>query len=439
MNATALLADLARAVRPGAPPPPRRGGRVSAHDGAVLEAVGLELPVGGVCAIGPGGAPAEVIGFRPGRTVLMGLAPLGAQLPGAAAVPLAGTARAQVGEALLGRVIGGSGAPLDGGGRINARTHWPLEGRAINPLARAPVRAVLDVGVRAINGLLTMGRGQRVGIMAGTGVGKSVLLGMMARGAAADVAVVALIGERGREIADFVQTQLDAATRLRTVVVAAPADAAPLLRVRGLMRALAIAEFFRAEGRAVLLIVDSLTRAAHAQREIGLALGEPPSARGYPPSALALLPRLIERCGNDAATGGSITAIATVLTEGDNPNDPVADTARGVLDGHIVLSRAEAQRGLYPAIDVGASISRVMGDLVTPAHAAAAAAFRRAAALIEANRDLLLMGAYAPGADPELDAALARRAAMDGWRAQDRDAAAGFAESVAALHAVMAG
>ena len=439
MNATELLADLARAVRPGAPPPPRRGGRVSAHDGAVLEAVGLELPVGSVCAVGPGGAPAEVIGFRQGRTVLMGLAPLGPQPPGAAAVPLPGTAHAQVGAALLGRVIGGSGAPLDGGGRIAAGAHWPLEGRTVSPLARAPVREVLDVGVRAINGLLTLGRGQRVGIMAGTGVGKSVLLGMMARGAAADVAVVALIGERGREIADFVQTQLDPATRLRTVVVAVPADEAPLLRVRGLMRALAIAEFFRSEGRQVLLIVDSLTRVAHAQREIGLALGESPSARGYPPSALALLPALIERCGNDAASGGSITAIATVLTEGDNLNDPVADTARGVLDGHIVLSRAEAQRGLYPAIDVGASISRVMGDLVTREHAAAAAAFRRAAALVEANRDLLLMGAYAPGADPELDAALARRAAMDAWRAQDRDAAVDFADSVATLQAVMAG
>jgi len=280
---------------------------------------------------------------------------------------------------------------------------------------------------------LTLGRGQRVGIMAGSGVGKSVLLGQIARFTAADIVVVALIGERGREIADFLERQIDREARMRTVVVAVPADDAPLLRVRGVMRAHAIAEWFRSLGRDVLLIVDSLTRVAHAQREIGLALGEAPGARGYPPSAIALLPRLVERAGNDARSGGSVTAIYTVLADGDDMNDPVVDAARGVLDGHIVLSRAEAQRGIYPAIDVSASISRVMGDIVDGPHAAAAIAFRRAHRLVEDNRDLVLMGAYVPGADLALDAALAARDAMDAYRSQPPGECCRFGDAVGGL------
>ena len=436
MSATDALAAFARAAPALVTPPPRRGGRISAHDGMTLEAVGIDLPVGSVCAIGDGRVPAEIIGFRGGRALLMGLAALGAQMPGAAVLPLPGGARAAVGEALLGRVIDGGGAPLDGWGPVAASAYRPLETPVINPLTRNRVTEPLDVGVRTINALLTLGRGQRVGIMAGSGVGKSVLLGMMARAARADVVVVALIGERGREIADFVATQIDAATRPRTLVVAVPADAAPLLRLRGAMRGFAAAEYFRSQGRQVLLIVDSLTRVAHAQREIGLALGEACGARGYPPSALAILPRLLERCGNDGGSGGSVTAIATVLADGDDMNDPVVDAARGVLDGHIVLSRAEAQRGLFPAIDIGASISRVMADIVPPAHATSAAAFRRAHALIEANRDLVMMGAYVAGSDAELDRALASREAMERFRTQPRGMVVDLARAAADLAAL---
>ncbi len=412
---------------------PSRGGRVAAYDGLLVEAVGIDAAVGTVCRIGAPAVAAEVIGFRDGRALLMGLAALGQLMPGAAVIPLDGEARAQVGAALLGRVIDGSGKPLDDGPAIVCAAHAPLESPVANPLGKTGVRTVLDVGVRTINALLTLGRGQRVGIMAGSGVGKSMLLGQMARAAAADVVVVALIGERGREIAEFLDRQIDTASRRRTVIVAVPADDAPLLRVRGAMRAHAIAEYFRGQGRQVLLILDSLTRVAHAQREIGLALGEAPGARSYPPSAIALLPRLVERAGNDAASGGSVTAIYTVLADGDDMNDPVVDAARGVLDGHIILSRTEAQRGIFPAIDIAASVSRVMRDLVTPAHAAAASAFGRAHALIEANRDLVLMGAYAPGADPELDQALTVRAAMDAFRTQRFDAPCSFEASVAAL------
>ena len=432
MTVTATLAALAM-PRTWPALAPRRGGRVVAYDGLTLEAAGIDVAVGTVCAVGPHAIAAEVIGFRDGRALLMGLANLGHLIPGAAVMPLSGEVRALVGEGLLGRVIDGGGRPLDGSAPLTGGTRVPLDAVVGNPLRKTGVRHVLDVGVRSINALLTLGRGQRVGIMAGSGVGKSVLLGQIARCTAADVVVVALIGERGREIADFLERQLDAASRVRTVVVAVPADDAPLLRVRGVMRAHAVAEYFRSLGRDVLLIVDSLTRVAHAQREIGLALGEAPGARGYPASAIALLPRLVERAGNDARSGGSVTAIYTVLADGDDMNDPVVDAARGVLDGHVVLSRAEAQRGIYPAIDISASISRVMTDIVSPDHARAAVAFRRAHRLVEDNRDLVLMGAYAPGADAELDTALAAQAAMDAFRTQAAGERCGFVDAVAAL------
>ena len=404
-----------------------------AFDGLTIEAGGLDLGVGAVCGVGPDTRPAEVIGFRDGRTLLMGLARTGTLLPGAAVVPLADAGRVSVGDALLGRILDGGGRPLDGGLVPRTTARVTLDPPAINPLSRSAVRDILDCGIRAINALLTLGRGQRVGIMAGSGVGKSVLLGQIARYAQADVVVVALIGERGREIGDFVTTQIDAATRARTVLIAVAADDAPLLRVRGVMRAHAVAAYFSAQGKHVLLIVDSLTRVAHAQREIGLALGEGAAARGYPPSAIALIPRLVERAGNDASSGGSVTAIYTVLADGDDMNDPVVDAARGVLDGHIVLARVEAQRGIWPAIDIAASISRSMHDLVDTGHAAAAAAFRRDHALVEANRDLVLMGAYAPGSDAALDAAFARVPAMDALRCQVRAEHCGFADARAML------
>lgn len=384
-------------------------GRLASFDGLLMEAVGLTLPVGTVCAVGAaeGTVEAEVIGFRSGRTLMMNLGGPAALLPDAPVRPIGPPGEAQVGRALLGRVVDGAGKPIDGLGPIRGSQSWPLGGRHQNPLDRGRVLKPMDVGVRAINGLLTIGQGQRVGIIAGSGVGKSVLLGMIVRNVKADVIVVGLIGERSREVTDFLETKIVGAARKRSVVVAVPANHSPVLRIRGAMRATAIAEAFRAEGKRVLLIMDSLTRVAHAGREIGLALGEPASARGYPPSAIAMLPSLIERAGACVTTGGSITAIYTVLADGDDGQDPVVDSARAILDGHIVLSRGLAERGVYPAIDLSPSVSRVMTDIVPPAHERAARVLRRHVATYEENRDLILMGAYRGGTDPELDQAIA--------------------------------
>lgn len=390
-------------------PRPKVSGRLSSYDGLLMEAVGLSLPVGTVCAIGAGESrvEAEVIGFRGGRTLLMNLGGPAALLPNAPVRPIGPPGEAEVGVALLGRVVDGAGKPIDGLGPIRGAGKWPLAGKIQSPLDRGRVLQPMDVGVRAINGLLTIGQGQRVGIMAGSGVGKSVLLGMMVRAAKADVIVIGLIGERSREVSDFLETKVAGAARARSVVVAVPANHSPVLRIRGALRATAIAEAFRNEGKKVLLIMDSLTRVAHAGREIGLALGEPASARGYPPSAIAMLPSLIERAGTDVHTGGSITAIYTVLADGDDGNDPVVDSARSILDGHIVLNRALAERGVYPAIDLGPSVSRVMTDIATREHVAAARVLRRHLATYEENRDLVLMGAYRAGADAQIDAAIA--------------------------------
>jgi flagellum-specific ATP synthase len=399
-------------------------GRLSSYDGLLMEAVGLSLPVGTVCAIGDkpeARVEAEVIGFRNGRTLLMNLGGPAPLLPRAPVRPLGPPGEAEVGAAMLGRVVDGSGKPIDGLGPIRGAGRWPLAGKMQSPLDRGRVREPLDVGVRAINGLLTIGQGQRVGIMAGSGVGKSVLLGMMVRAARADVIVIGLIGERSREVADFLETKVAGEARARSVVVAVPANHSPVLRIRGALRATAIAEAFRAEGKKVLLIMDSLTRVAHAGREIGLALGEPASARGYPPSAIAMLPNLIERAGADAHGPGSITAIYTVLADGDDGNDPVVDSARSILDGHIVLNRHLAERGVYPAIDIGPSVSRVMTDIVGKPHAMAARALRRHLATYEENRDLVLMGAYRAGADPAIDAAIACHPAVMEYIRQDAD------------------
>ncbi|WP_033921850.1 FliI/YscN family ATPase [Sphingomonas sp. 37zxx] len=407
---------------------PRVSGRLASFDGLSMEAVGLSLPVGTVCAVGTGkgAVEAEVIGFRNGRTLLMNLGGPAPLLPNAPVRPIgrqeqSGAGEAEVGAALLGRVIDGAGKPIDGLGPIRGAHYWPLGGKLQSPLDRGRVREPMDVGVRAINGLLTIGQGQRVGIMAGSGVGKSVLLGMIVRAAQADVAVVGLIGERSREVSDFLETNIHGAARQRSVVVAVPANHSPVLRIRGALRATAIAEAFRDEGKRVLLIMDSLTRVAHAGREIGLALGEPASARGYPPSAIAMLPGLIERAGTCVHSGGSITAIYTVLADGDDGNDPVVDSARSILDGHIVLSRALAERGIYPAIDVGPSVSRVMTDIAGKQHVHAARVLRRHLATYEENRDLVLMGAYRAGADPAIDAAIAAHGAVLEYIRQDAD------------------
>src|SRR5476649_3027993 len=303
---------------------------------------------------------AEVMGFSGSKIFLMPVGSLAGIAPGARVVPLADTGRLPMGMSMLGRVLDGAGRALDGKGGMKAEDWVPMDGPTINPLNRNPISVPLDVGIRSINGLLTVGRGQRLGLFAGTGVGKSVLLGMMTRFTEADIIVVGLIGERGREVKDFIEHILGEEGRARAVVIAAPADVSPLLRMQGAAYATRIAEDFRDRGQHVLLIMDSLTRFAQAQREIALAIGEPPATKGYPPSVFAKLPALVERAGNGISGGGSITAFYTVLTEGDDQQDPIADSARAILDGHVVLSRRLAESGHYPAIDIEASISRAM-------------------------------------------------------------------------------
>jgi flagellum-specific ATP synthase len=312
-----------------------------------------------------------------------------------------------VGEELLGRVIDGLGNPLDQLPNPNCNEKYLLDGISVNPFQRRQINQTLDVGIRNMNALLTVGSGQRLGIMAGSGVGKSVLLSMITKNTSADVIVIALIGERGREVASFTQEILGSHSQQKVVIVAVPADRSPLLRIQGAKRATAICEYFRDQGKNVLLIMDSLTRVAHAQREVGLSLGEQPTSRGYPPSVISLLPSLIERTGTSTGTEGAITAIYTVLADGDDiVSDPVVDTARAILDGHIVLSRELAQQGVYPAIDVGQSISRLMNDIVDDEQIKNANKLRRLISKYQENRDLVLMGGYVQGQDQDLDVAL---------------------------------
>jgi len=388
---------------------PRRYGLVVACDGGLLEVSGLSIPVGAMCRVahGRGGSlAAEVIGFRNGRTLMMLLGDSVLLRPGARVHPEGRPGMLPVGAQFLGRAVDGEGLPIDGGPAIHSRNEWPSGGLRTSALDRSPVRETFDTGVRSLNALTTFGIGQRIGVMAGSGVGKSVLIDMIAHGAEAEVIVVGLIGERAREVSDFVERHMTSEKRERTVIVAVPADHAPNLRLRGAMLATSMAEHFRAQGKKVLLILDSLTRVAHAAREIGLLLGEPGAARGYPPSALATITKLVARAGNSAASGGPITGLYTVLADGDNQDDPVVDTARAILDGHVVLNRALAQRGQYPAVDIAASLSRVMTDIVSREHQHFARQFRALTASYEANRDLVLMGAYRAGADPQLDRAI---------------------------------
>ena len=313
-----------------------------------------------------------------------------------------------VGDALLGRVIDGLGNPLDSLGKLKLLDSISLNGKRINPFERKAISEVLDVGIRNINALLTLGRGQRVGIVAGSGVGKSVLLSMITKSTDADVVVVALIGERGRELASFTKEILSSHSRDKVVIVAVPADRSPLLRIQGAKRATTIAEYYREKGKNVLLITDSLTRVAHAQRELGLALGEQPTSRGYPPSVISLIPNLVERTGTSTDGSGSITSIYTILADGDDTTtDPVVDTARAILDGHIVLSRDLAQQGIYPAIDVNQSISRLMNNIVSQPQQKNAQTLRKYLSKYNENKDLVLMGGYVQGQDPDLDQALA--------------------------------
>ncbi|WP_219211206.1 flagellar protein export ATPase FliI [Variovorax boronicumulans] len=420
--------------------------------GLVLEATGIRSPVGSQCLVRMGAQPpvlAEVVGFASDRAFLMpagdvhGLSSGASVTPAAPYVPVPrlgeperevsmrmGALRLPLGQGLLGRVVDPQGHPLDHQGPMNDVTAEPLDRQPINAMDRDPVREPLDTGVRAINALLTVGRGQRIGLFAGSGVGKSVLLGMMARYTEADVIVVGLIGERGREVKEFIEDILGEEGRARSVVVAAPADAPPLLRMQGAAYATAIAEHFRDKGQHVLLLMDSLTRYAMAQREIALAIGEPPATKGYPPSCFAKLPQLVERSGNGLHGVGSITAFYTVLSEGDDQQDPIADAARAILDGHIVLSRGLAEEAHFPAIDIEQSASRVMHNVVAPAHLDAARQFRAIYSRYRKSRDLVRLGVYVPGSDPALDEAIRLQPAMSAFLQQNMHEGAAFAHSV---------
>lgn len=434
-------------------------GHLTRINGLVMEAAGLKLPLGSSCLVLPaGGSPveAEVVGFNGEKIYLMPSDDVYGLSPGARVVamePLApppkiGAARpfrrraadrtklVPVGQRLLGRVVDGAGRPLDGQGPLRVDALRPLHSRPVNPMSRAPIEHTLDVGVRAINGLLTVGRGQRMGLFAGSGVGKSVLLGMMARYTEAEIIVVGLIGERGREVKEFIEQILGEEGRRRSVVVAAPADTSPLMRLQGAAYATAIAEYFRDEGKQVLLIMDSLTRYAMAQREIALAIGEPPVTRGYPPSVFARLPQLVERAGNGPDGGGSITAFYTVLAEGDDQQDPIADSARAILDGHIVLSRQLADGGHYPAIDIEQSISRAMVSLIPPTQFDLVRRFKQLYSRYQRSRDLIAVGAYAAGSDPQLDQAIQMYPALEGFLQQDLGQCALYGESVDSLSAL---
>lgn len=403
--------------------------------GLTLEASGCRAPVGSLCAIDTMGGElvAEVIGFDEHLLYLMPIEELKGVLPGARVRPLGEQADISVGMQLLGRVLDGSGEPLDGLGPLGTTDLAPRHGHTINPLARRPIHEPLDVGIRAINAMLTVGKGQRMGLFAGSGVGKSVLLGMMTRGTDADVIVVGLVGERGREVKEFIEEILGPEGRARAVVVAAPADTSPLMRLRACETSTRIAEYFRDLGFNVLLLMDSLTRYAQAQREIALAVGEPPATKGYPPSVFAKLPRLVERAGNGGPGQGSITAFYTVLTEGDDLQDPIADAARAILDGHIVLSRTLADSGHYPAIDIEGSISRVAPMVISPEHLEAMRRVKQTYSVYQQNRDLISIGAYAQGSDPRIDNAIRLQPAMNAFLRQGMREAISMSDSATML------
>lgn len=431
-----FLGSLARCRERIGPPRLTVEGKLTRMVGLTLEAVGCQVAVGARCrVVAPHGneIEAEVVGFSEEKTYLMPVGELRGLMPNARVVPGEQRHMVPVGESLMGRVLDGAGRPLDGKGALRSDACQPLLASPVNPLARAPIRQPLDVGVRAINGLLSMGRGQRMGLFAGSGVGKSSLLGMMTRYTKADVTVVGLIGERGREVKEFVEEILGEEGLARAVVVAVPADNSPLLRMHGAMLATSIAEFFRDRGKDVLLLMDSLTRFAQAQREIALAIGEPPATKGYPPSVFARLPQLVERAGNADVGRGSITAMYTVLTEGDDHNDPIADAARAVLDGHIVLSRSLAEAGHYPAIDIETSVSRVIDGIVSPMHLALTRRFKKTYAKYRENRDLISLGVYKKGSDPEIDAAIDHYPRLMGYLNQELGESVSLLESVNGL------
>lgn len=413
-------------------------GIVTRISGVILEARGLKVSIGSICKISTSQGKefmlAEVIGFSNEATFLMTFEEPYGILPGAHIKFVENKFNVPVGSQLKGRVINGFCIPIDNKGPLNTTQKLPLASNAINPIERQRITLPLDVGIRAINGLITVGRGQRLGIFAGSGVGKSVLLGMITRYSEADVIIVGLIGERGREVKEFIEENIGEAHLKKTVVVTAPIDSSPLERTNGVLSAVTIAEHYRNQGMNVLLIIDSLTRYAQALRQMYLLLGEPPSSKGYSPSVFSKLSQLVERCGYGGLTQGSITAFFTILTEGDDMNDPVADHARSVLDGHIVLSRALAETGHYPAIDINASISRVMSAVVSKEHNKLAMQFKRLFAHLTQNQDLINMGMYKPNTDPILDEALKLQKQLIHFLNQDVQEKISFNEAVSQLN-----
>jgi flagellum-specific ATP synthase len=412
-------------------------GHIAAVQGLRVTAAGLPVPVGARCAVRTRRGDviqAEVVGMQNDRAILSVLGEATGLAPGDPVTCLSGAPRVPVGFDLLGRVIDAHGRAIDGRRSPVLNVRYPLYANPPAPLQRRPIDKPLPLGVRALDGLLTAGCGQRLGIFAGTGVGKSILMGMMCRHTQADVSVIALVGERGREVRDFLDNHLGADGLRRSVVVVCTSDEAPALRVRACFHATAIAEFFRDQGRDVLFMMDSLTRMAMAQRQIGLAAGEPPTAKGYPPSTFALLPRLLERAGQTAC--GSVTGIYTVLVEGDDIDEPLADAVRGILDGHVWLSRKLANRGHYPAIDVLNSISRVAVDVTDDAQTRAVTLVRRVLATWDDIEDLVSIGAYTPGTNRDYDVAVQTREVVNQYLQQDRHTGYTFAETTEALKAL---
>ena len=421
-------------------PAPERTGTLVRVVGMTLEARGILAPVGAICRIESAdheSFDAEVVGFHDEILYLMPFTDPSGAGPGARVRLLSSTARACVGDAQLGRILDGLGRPLDGKPAPIADKLLGLQGLIINPMERGAIETTLDVGVKAINGLLTLGRGQRVGLMAGSGVGKSVLLGMMTKYTNADIVVIGLIGERGREVKEFITETLGPDGLAKSIVVASPANESPVLRLRATLLAHLMAEYWRDQGKNVLLLVDSITRVAHAQREIGLAVGEPPTSKGYPPSVFALLPKLIERSGVGRHGHGSITAIYTVLAEGDDRSDPIIDITRASLDGQVMLSRELADAAFYPAIDLTGSVSRLMNQLMAPDQLEKANNFRRLWALYQQNKDLIQVGAYEHGVNPELDEAIKKRPLFEAFMQQDASERFDFDATQTALNKVV--
>jgi FliI/YscN family ATPase len=399
---------------------PKVEGKVWSIRGATVVAAGLAVPVGSVCEINRGtgeSLEAEVVGFEGDQTLLAPMDVSQGIRPGDRVILKSGCRSISIGDNLLGRVIDADGKPMDMGQAIQAHAKISLQGEPLAAMERPPIDTILPTSVRAIDAFLTLGKGQRVGIFAGSGVGKSTLLGMLARGTQADVVVIGLIGERGREVREFLERDLGEEGRKRSVTVVATSDQPALRRLQAARTSTSIAEFYRAQGKNVLLLMDSVTRFAMAQREIGLASGEVPATRGYPPSVFAMLPQLVERAGRSGT--GSITGIYTVLVDGDDTNEPISDALRGLLDGHIHLSRSIAARGRYPAIDILPSLSRLQSQLVTPMHAKAAIDLRQLMAAYRDNEDLISIGAYKTGSNPVVDRAIAMRTGMEQFLAQE--------------------